>query len=194
MCELGTHVVFKSPPLESTAGLALFYDGPSPRGTHTSTNVINFFSLTSFFFFLTFDAILFNHKEVQGEYNIEITDRTRWVLVVEDDAPTLALFDMILKGEGYGVILANNGDDGIEKFRQQRFDVVVTDMDLPTISGADVFYKLRYLKPDMRVIVASGRAESHLITKMKSDGLYSFLAKPFNPKELVNTVRQAIEY
>ena len=101
---------------------------------------------------------------------------------------------MILKGEGYGVILANNGDDGIEKFRQQRFDVVVTDMDLPTISGADVFYKLRYLKPDMRVIVASGRAESHLITKMKSDGLYSFLAKPFNPKELVNTVRQAIEY
>lgn len=118
-------------------------------------------------------------------------NKTKSILVVEDDDATSALFEAILKEQGYRVILARDGDAGIEQFSRRRFDAVVTDMQLPTISGADVFYRLRSLEPDAKIILSSGNVEMSLISKMKNDGLYCFLAKPFNPKDLVQTIREA---
>jgi CheY-like chemotaxis protein len=68
---------------------------------------------------------------------------TRKILVVEDNADTLELMSALLQLEGYTVVTAENGRDGIEVARAERPDLIITDINMPILSGTDMIKMLR---------------------------------------------------
>jgi serine phosphatase RsbU (regulator of sigma subunit)/CheY-like chemotaxis protein len=84
----------------------------------------------------------------------------------------------------YEVVLADNGGDGIEKFREFAPDIVISDIRLPDISGNIVVKKIKELDKDVPVIVVTGYSDHKLILSAMQNGAVELLKKPFKPKDL----------
>lgn len=78
------------------------------------------------------------------------------ILIIDDEDSALDLLRRILEQEGYEVVAARNGLEGLEIFRRQQFDLVVTDMVMPVKDGLKTIIELRQEDPDIPVIAISG--------------------------------------
>jgi DNA-binding response OmpR family regulator len=115
------------------------------------------------------------------------------ILVVEDDHATGVLIERILTHQEYAVTLARNAEDGLALFGKVHVDLVITDLNLPSMDGAELFAELRSRFPGTGVILCTGHATTELIEELKRNGLSGFLQKPFHPKELIRAVRAALQ-
>ncbi len=107
------------------------------------------------------------------------------ILVVDDELPIRELMKVCLEIEGFDVITADNGLDGLQRYKENKdqVQVVVTDLEMPKMSGSDMIHHIWNIKPDMKVVVASGSPES---TQCRGT---SCLQKPYSPRELTQAVR-----
>ena len=83
------------------------------------------------------------------------------MLVVEDEEVIRGLVDQVLRGEGYEVLLAADGDEAIELADGNRVDVLLTDLTMPGIGGHDLADRLRAGAPELKVMFMSGFAEGN---------------------------------
>ena len=81
------------------------------------------------------------------------------MLVVEDEEVIRGLVDQVLRGEGYDVLLAADGDEAIELADGNRVDVLLTDLTMPGIGGHELADRLRAGAPELKVMFMSGFAE-----------------------------------
>lgn len=111
------------------------------------------------------------------------------VLVVDDEEMIRTTAKMILTAQGYEVLLAGDGQEGVDAFRRHadRISVVVLDVVMPRMSGRDAFRAMREIDPDVRVILASGFVRD----RIDDEGLAGFIGKPFSRHELLSTVQDA---
>jgi DNA-binding response OmpR family regulator len=111
------------------------------------------------------------------------------ILVVEDEARILAFLTRGLEAEGYTVIAADNGRDGLALASAGPWDLVVLDLLLPGLSGLQVLRELHRLRPRLPVLILSARSE--LQTKLRGFelGATDYVAKPFALDELLARVR-----
>jgi len=112
------------------------------------------------------------------------------VLLVEDDEATRDAMTAILVREGYLVLTAANGHDAMSVLRTplSSIDVVLLDIHLPDISGADLCVRLREIQPEVPVIVCSGEAEPAEMAKLLELGVRRYFQKPMALDELLATV------
>jgi len=115
------------------------------------------------------------------------------ILFIDDDKAgrEVALFN--LRKAGYEVTAAEDGQQGLAAFAAGSFDLVVTDVKMPGISGIDVLRRVRGQSPDVPVLVitAFGNVET-AVTAMK-EGAYDFIGKPFHRDQLLLAVEKALE-
>lgn len=112
------------------------------------------------------------------------------VLVVEDDENLVLFIKTALRAEGYDVVVAADGEEGEAQFRNGRkFDVVLTDVQLPKLTGDKLFYRLQAIDPDVKVIASSGNASPDLIRQLLRDGLSAYIPKPYRTSDLIEMVR-----
>src|ERR1700680_3570404 len=78
------------------------------------------------------------------------------VLVVEDDPVVRQTVAMLLEDNGFQVVTADNGADGLRKFQQGNFDIVLTDIIMPEKEGISLIADLRRAEPDVKIIAMSG--------------------------------------
>lgn len=111
------------------------------------------------------------------------------VLLCEDDAALRRMALQVLSRHGLTVLEAVSGEDALElmKTYEGHLDLVVTDMDLGEMSGLHVALSLRNERPDLLVLIMSGRAVAEVISEFPM-GTATFLAKPFRPTQLVDEV------
>jgi CheY-like chemotaxis protein len=116
------------------------------------------------------------------------------ILVVDDEFFVREAAGMILEQAGYRVLLAGNGREGVETFREHasEIDAVVLDLSMPEMSGEEVFRKVRTLRPDVRVLLASGYSREEAVTRLAGEGLAGFIAKPFRASSLLASVREVL--
>ncbi len=116
------------------------------------------------------------------------------ILFIDDDRSgrEVALFN--LRKAGYEVTAASDGQEGIAAFDAGSFDLVVTDVKMPGISGLEVLRRIRGRAPDVPVLVitAFGNVET-AVTAMK-EGAYDFIGKPFHRDQLLLAVEKALEH
>lgn len=126
--------------------------------------------------------------------NLGAAQDARVVLVVDDDDEVRAITQEILESRGIRVLAAEDGLRGLDLFRQNvdDIDVVVLDATMPGMSGGDVFREIIALRPDARVIVASGYSEENLAQRFEQRRPDAFLSKPFTLKALVDKVNEVI--
>ncbi|MBK7863535.1 MAG: response regulator [Archangiaceae bacterium] len=117
------------------------------------------------------------------------------VLVVEDQAPVRAAVHRVLASTGYRVLEASRGRDALTLVEAVRTPVhlVLTDLQLPEMSGPDMVKKLRALSPEMKVLYMSGFAGGALSRQGIVEPGMSFLQKPFTPDVLMHKVRAALD-
>jgi len=115
------------------------------------------------------------------------------ILVVDDDRLIRSFISTILREDGHRVEEAGSGQSGMEKFQATDFDLVVTDLRMPDLSGLDLIREGRKLRPESRwIIITAYGSISNAVEAMKV-GASDYLTKPFgSPEELRHVVRRVL--
>jgi diguanylate cyclase (GGDEF)-like protein len=115
------------------------------------------------------------------------------VLVVDDDQFFRRLCVDFLSEDGYQVETAASGDEALERLRQERIDVILTDMIMPGLSGLDVLRRTRSMENPPEVILITGNANLGTAVQALRNGARDYLVKPVNSEELRHLVRTCLE-
>ena len=122
-----------------------------------------------------------------------MTDKTK-ILVVDDDRDIREIASRVLSGEGYDVITATSGTDGIVKARMENPKLILMDISMPDLDGYEA---TRLLKQDPQlsaipVIFLTGRSASEDSGKAFASGAASYICKPFTGQQLKDMVNLAV--
>ncbi|MBU1564730.1 MAG: response regulator [Proteobacteria bacterium] len=117
------------------------------------------------------------------------------ILLVDDEIPICKLASRILEGYGYKVTTETDSEKALALFAAQpdAFDLVVTDMTMPKISGSELTEKLLQMRPGLPIIIATGYSRKMSDAEALELGARLFLAKPFEKTCLVRAVRKVLD-
>jgi len=115
------------------------------------------------------------------------------VLVIDDEPVVLNSCEKILSEEGYTVHTVQTGAGGLQRLAKERFDIVLTDLMMPEISGMEVLEKTLELYPDMVMIMITGYSTVQTAVEAMKLGAYDYIPKPFTIEELIEAVDNALE-
>jgi DNA-binding NtrC family response regulator len=106
------------------------------------------------------------------------------ILIIDDNVDLLEYLKDFFMIYNYEVILAESGNDGIEKFREFSPDIVISDIRLPDKSGNIVVKEIKEIDKEVPIIVITGYSDHNLILSAMKNGAVELLKKPFKPKDL----------
>ena len=114
------------------------------------------------------------------------------ILVVDDEDIVRTSCRRTLSPEGYEVRLAKNGAEGLKMAREERFDLVLTDLKMPDMDGIEVLRIIKEQWPETAVIIVTGYQTVDTAVKAIKLGAYDYIEKPFTPDALITAVREAL--
>jgi signal transduction histidine kinase len=115
------------------------------------------------------------------------------ILLIEDEERLRHYLQILLESEGYRVVTAGNGTEGIMKLREGPFDLVITDLVLPETDGFQIMEYLRGNFPDTVVVAITGYASIESAIEALRKGAYDYLPKPINLDLLQLVIERALE-
>jgi DNA-binding response OmpR family regulator len=113
------------------------------------------------------------------------------VLIVDDDPPSLKMTAFLLAEEGYDVLTADNGIDALARIEEQVPDLVILDVMMPGLDGLQVTQRIRKTT-NLPIIILSAKGETSDRVTGLDFGADDYLAKPFEPTELLARVRSVL--
>ncbi|MHB0859255.1 MAG: sensor histidine kinase [Anaerolineae bacterium] len=114
------------------------------------------------------------------------------VLVTEDEADIRSLCAQVLTRAGYQVVAVGSGHEAIEHASKECFDLLITDIKMPGMSGLEAYSAIRPLCPNLVAVVMTGYATLDSAIEALKLGVYEFVLKPFLPDELVGAAGRAL--
>jgi two-component system, cell cycle sensor histidine kinase and response regulator CckA len=130
-----------------------------------------------------------------GSVEEALSGGTETILVAEDHGGNLDMVDEMLRKLGYRVILAQDGGEAVEKFREHRDEIamVLLDVVMPRMGGPEAYENIQRIKADVPVIFSSGYSEeSARLASLTSQGAV-LLQKPYGPKTLARKIREVLD-
>lgn len=117
------------------------------------------------------------------------------VLVIDDEETVRAVAARMLEALGFGVVLAEHGRDGFDKFRIEpdRYTLVLLDLTMPHMDGQETFRQLRLLRPEVKILLMSGFNQQEAVSPFTGKGLAGFVQKPFELATLAIELRRVLE-
>jgi DNA-binding response OmpR family regulator len=119
------------------------------------------------------------------------TSGQRTVLVIEDDPWTRTITTALLAGEGFAVVEAKNGEEGLQQARAHTPDAILLDLALPTKSGLDVLHELKGEASTREIPVIVVSAYGSLMNESDAQQATGVIQKPFDYDDLVGQVESA---
>jgi len=114
------------------------------------------------------------------------------ILLIEDDASTAAALEKVLRDEGYEVVIARRGDEGLVQAQKERYDVVITDLRLPGLGGLELVAQLHTAKPKQPIILMTAHGTTETAIEATKLGACDYLLKPFEADELLDLIASAV--
>ena len=116
--------------------------------------------------------------------------RRRLILLIDDEEAVRSTTAAALKEQGYDVVAAASGAEGVERFREQRdtISLILLDLGMPGMQGDQVLAKLRAISPSVTVAIMSGYAEQDIASRFAGLDVARFIAKPFSARTVAATV------
>jgi len=114
-------------------------------------------------------------------------------LVIDDEQPTLFMFNLFLNAYGYEVITAENAAAGIELFKKERPSIVITDIKMPGMDGLEALKTLKSIDPAVPVIVMTGHGDQDLMKQAMELKAAAFINKPIDRESLEKVLREALD-
>jgi DNA-binding response OmpR family regulator len=121
---------------------------------------------------------------------------TARILLIEDDPDALLAIEILLSHLGYTVETARNGHEGLEMFRANAPDLVLTDIIMPDKEGIETILEMRRVQPNARIVAMSGGGpmnRERLLDMTLKLGASDTLAKPFDGEQLAIAIRTVLE-
>jgi PAS domain S-box-containing protein len=115
------------------------------------------------------------------------------LLLIDDEPDILRVLSMSLKADGYDVVSASNGTDGVAAFEKERPDIVITDIKMPGMDGIEVLRKIKALNADTEVIIITGHGDIENAIEALKHGASDFINKPVRDEALSIALRRARE-
>ena len=115
------------------------------------------------------------------------------ILLIEDNERMAQVLARHMEMEGHAVVLAADGEKGIEEFRRQKVDLVLTDLKLPGKSGLEVLQAVKDEHPMVPVVVMTAHGTIETAVKAVKEGAFDFLQKPVDPDHLLLVIGHALE-
>jgi two-component system chemotaxis response regulator CheY len=116
------------------------------------------------------------------------------ILTVDDSASIRRTIRIALTAEGFGVTEAADGVEGLSKAQDARFDLIITDLNMPMMDGLTMIRELRK-KPDQAgvpILFLTTESDSRLKAEAKAAGATGWLTKPFDPDQLIRIVTKIL--
>jgi CheY-like chemotaxis protein len=117
---------------------------------------------------------------------------TRRILVVDDEESIRDLCARVLSRAGFAVVTAANGEEAVARLRREAFDLIISDIRMPGISGLEVLEAAKASLPGIRVVLITGFGTPEMLGRAQQSGADRILTKPFNPMELLAAVREIL--
>jgi len=114
------------------------------------------------------------------------------ILLIEDDPGITITLQRLLAGEGHEVIVEKRGDAGLARAQAENFDVVLSDLKLPGLSGLDLVRELQAAKPRLPIILMTAHGTTETAIEATKRGAFDYLLKPFEMPELLDLVSKAL--
>jgi DNA-binding NtrC family response regulator len=117
------------------------------------------------------------------------------VLVIDDDPALRDVMTVILESIGHRVVTAANGSRGLEAFRREKPELVITDILMPEKDGIESLREIRRMAPEMPVIAMSGGTAAgnmYFLTVAHKLGASATIEKPFRREQLLSVIRQVL--
>lgn len=110
------------------------------------------------------------------------------VLYVEDEEPIRELMQEVLSGEFKEFQTAGDGIEGLQKFQESDFDMVITDIEMPRLDGLELAARIKKLSATTPVILLTAYSQKERLFKAIDAGVSKYLVKPFTPDKLLSVV------
>jgi len=116
------------------------------------------------------------------------------LLYVEDEDISRIMSEVLLEELFAEVIIAYNGKDGLEKFKENDIDIVLTDITMPILNGLDMAKEIKKINESVPIIVFSARRDENYFDDAQESKIFDYLLKPLNFNEFIKVLRSCIEY
>ncbi len=114
------------------------------------------------------------------------------VLVIDDEPSVGDALKMILEDHGFGVVAALTGREGLEHARRRLFDLIITDLRLPDMSGLDVMRVICDENEHSLCVLITSYVSPEISAEARACGAYEVLSKPFLPSDIIELVNVAL--
>lgn len=150
---------------------------------------------TTFRICLPLSESLTNSKELQLDEKKEIPTGKEKILLVDDELPILHVGKKILEKNGYEITTMADSIKALEEVKNQpdKFDLVITDMTMPKLTGEQLAIKINEIRQDLPIILWTGYSKVISQEKIESIGIKSLLMKPFSKDNLLIEVRKVLD-
>lgn len=115
------------------------------------------------------------------------------ILIVDDDRNVLQVLEARLQSSGFTIYKAENGQDALRLLKENKIDLMISDMKMPGMSGMDVMNRARALHPGLPIIFLTAFGTIPDAVKAVRAGAIDYLAKPFDGRELVYKLKKVLE-
>jgi DNA-binding response OmpR family regulator len=117
----------------------------------------------------------------------------RKILVVDDEINVCKSIRQAILSEDYEVDMALSGEEAIKKDKENLYDLVITDLMMPGISGLELLTSLKTIRPEVKVVMITGYPTIKTAVQSVKIGAFDYIAKPFTPQELRTIVSRAFK-
>jgi two-component system response regulator AtoC len=115
------------------------------------------------------------------------------ILIIDDEENMLHMLKTILSKEGYEIVTAGNGIEGLEKIETNLFDTILCDLRMPEMDGLSFLKTVKVKNIDSTIIMMSAYGTIDLAVEAMKHGAYDYISKPFKPDEIILNLRKAEE-
>jgi putative two-component system response regulator len=133
-------------------------------------------------------------EQSTGESGLTTTDIGGKILVVDDDAEVRESVSSLISAHGFSVISCENAEDALTQLQESRILAVLTDINMPDISGIELLDKIRQAYPQVPVILMTAYAELDITIEAVKTGAFDFVTKPYKSSYLIRAIEKAVQY
>lgn len=115
------------------------------------------------------------------------------ILIIDDDKDICVLLERFLNRKGFECSAETDELVGFEMIRKHAYDLVITDLKLPSISGIELLQKIKLLSPQTKVIIITGYSDIKTAVEAMKYGASNYVSKPLYPEELLSIIKESLE-